>query len=66
MKMMGDVDHDFAAMMISHHRGAIEMARVEVAYGHHADLRQMAVGMILAQSAEIVELRTWLAAEAED
>ncbi len=29
----GDPDRDFAAMMIPHHQGAIEMAKAELAYG---------------------------------
>jgi len=28
--MTGDVDHDFAAMMIPHHQGAIDMAKGEL------------------------------------
>jgi len=30
IKSSGEVDHDFAAMMIAHHQGAIEMARAEL------------------------------------
>jgi Domain of unknown function (DUF305) len=31
--MTGDPDHDFAAMMIPHHQGAIDMAKAELLYG---------------------------------
>ena len=31
--MNGDVDHDFAIMMMPHHQGAIDMAKAELAYG---------------------------------
>ena len=31
--MTGDVDHDFATMMMPHHEGAIDMAKAELSYG---------------------------------
>jgi hypothetical protein len=31
--MTGGVDHDFAAMMIPHHQGAIDMAKPFLLYG---------------------------------
>jgi hypothetical protein len=31
----GDVDHDFAAMMVPHHQGAVDMAQAELRYGHN-------------------------------
>jgi uncharacterized protein (DUF305 family) len=31
--MNGNVDHDFAAMMMPHHEGAIDMAKAELIYG---------------------------------
>src|SRR5215472_2035524 len=36
----GDVDHDFAAMMIPHHQGAVDMAQAELRYGHNEQLRR--------------------------
>lgn len=38
----GDADHDFAAMMIPHHRGAVEMAEVELRFGHNPILSRLA------------------------
>jgi glutaredoxin len=66
--MSGDADRDFAAMMIPHHRGAIDMARVELAYGKDARLRAMSRDIIEAQEGEIAVLETWLRARpsAED
>jgi hypothetical protein len=36
-----DVDADFAAMMVPHHRGAIEMAQAELRYGRNEPLRDL-------------------------
>lgn len=34
VKRTGNPDTDFAAMMIPHHQGAIEMAKIELQYGN--------------------------------
>ena len=56
MKMSGNVDRDFAAMMIDHHRQALAMAKIEIAHGGSAELKAMAQKMIDTQRKEIVEL----------
>ena len=33
--MTGDPDHDFSAMMIPHHQGAVDMAEAELRYSHN-------------------------------
>ncbi|MEO5647319.1 MAG: DUF305 domain-containing protein [Chitinophagaceae bacterium] len=53
MKMTGDIDHDFATMMMDHHQGAISMAKVELAKGSDAGMKAMAQKMIDAQTTEI-------------
>jgi uncharacterized protein (DUF305 family) len=52
-KPMGDPDRDFAAMMIPHHQGAIDMAKVELIYGRDPVLRRLAEGIIVEQQQEI-------------
>ncbi len=49
----GDVDRDFAAMMIPHHQGAIDMALAELRHGHNDQLRRIAQEIIVEQQQEI-------------
>jgi uncharacterized protein (DUF305 family) len=60
MKMTGDIDYDFATMMIDHHQGAVEMARVEVSKGSDAEMKAKAQKMIDAQTSEIDQLKSIL------
>jgi len=60
--MTGNADHDFVAMMLPHHEGAVAMAKTELAYGKDPYLRQMARNIIAAQDKEIAEMRAWQAA----
>ena len=57
VKPSGDVDHDFAAMMIAHHQGAIEMARAELRYGRNEQLRRIAQGIVIEQQQEIAAMQ---------
>jgi hypothetical protein len=53
----GDTDRDFAAMMIPHHLGAIEMAQAELRHGRNVQLRRMAQEIIIDQQQEIAAMR---------
>ena len=57
IKPSGDVDRDFAAMMIPHHQGAVDMAQAEMRHGHNKQLRQIARQIIASQPKEIVGMR---------
>ena len=57
VKPTGDVDADFAAMMIPHHQGAIEMALAELRYGANPQLRRIAQEIIVEQQQEIAAMR---------
>ena len=56
VKPSGDVDHDFTAMMIPHHQGAIEMAQAELRYGRNEQLRRIAQEIIVDQQQEIAAM----------
>ncbi|HEY0834208.1 MAG TPA: DUF305 domain-containing protein [Azospirillum sp.] len=58
--MTGNADRDFATMMIAHHQGAIDMARVELEHGKDPELKKMAQKVIDDQTKEIKELQDWL------
>ncbi|MBV8103419.1 MAG: DUF305 domain-containing protein [Hyphomicrobiales bacterium] len=57
VKPSGDVDHDFAAMMIPHHQGAIEMAQAELRHGRNEQLRRIAQEIVVDQQQEIAAMR---------
>ena len=58
--MNGDVDHDFATMMMPHHQGAIDMAKAELLYGKDPVMRRLAKGIIVDQQSEIQAMQLWL------
>jgi uncharacterized protein (DUF305 family) len=60
MKMTGDTDRDFAAMMKVHHQGAIDMSQIELQNGKDPKMRAMAKRIIDAQKKEIKEFEQWL------
>ena len=75
IKPTGDIDHDFVAMMVPHHQGAIDMAQAELLYGHNQMLLRIAQEIVVEQLQEIAAMRlaigepaspTWVTDGGED
>ena len=60
-KMTGNVDKDFAMMMIPHHEAAVTMSGDELSHGKNLALKKMAQKILEDQTKEIADLKTWLA-----
>jgi uncharacterized protein (DUF305 family) len=58
--MNGDIDHDFATMMMPHHQGAIDMAKAELLYGKDSVMRRLAEEIVVDQQSEIQVMQLWL------
>jgi uncharacterized protein (DUF305 family) len=54
-----EFDKAFLQMMIPHHQGAIDMARVAQKNAKHVELKRMARDIISAQQREIDQMREW-------
>ena len=57
----GDIDRDFARMMVPHHQGAIDMAVAELRFGKDERLRRLAQSIIVEQGQEITLMQSILA-----
>ncbi len=53
----GQPDVDFLAMMIPHHEGAVDMARLVLIHGRDPMVRQLAEDIIASQTVEIAAMR---------
>ena len=58
----GDADADFLTMMIPHHAGAVDMARLVLQHGRDPATRQLAEEIIAGQTVEIESMQRRLAA----
>jgi uncharacterized protein (DUF305 family) len=58
--MTGHPDRDFAAMMLPHHQGAVDMARIYLQEGKDPEMRRMAEKTIRDQEKDIREMREWM------
>jgi uncharacterized protein (DUF305 family) len=57
VRSTGEVDRDFAATMIPHHQGAIDMAVAELRYGTNPQLKRIAQEIIVDQQQEIAAMQ---------
>jgi uncharacterized protein (DUF305 family) len=57
----GNPDVDFLAMMVPHHRGAVDMARLVLQHGRDPVTRQLAEEIIAGQTVEIDSMQRRLA-----
>ena len=64
--MNGDIDHDFAVMMIPHHQGAIDMAKAELSYGKDPVMRRLSQEILVDQQSEIDAMKLWLTKNTRD
>jgi uncharacterized protein (DUF305 family) len=61
VRYSGNADKDFAATMAAHHKGALEMAKVELKYGTDPEMRKLAEKIVAGDEKEIEFMRAWLA-----
>ncbi len=52
-------DQQFIDMMVPHHEGAIEMARIAEQRSQRPEVRQMATDILRTQAAEIEQMKAW-------
>lgn len=60
-KQGDEYDKAFIAMMIDHHEGAIEMAKLSAAHARHDEIKKLSVDIISAQEDEIHQMKQWQA-----
>jgi len=54
-----DFDTTFLSEMTTHHQGAIEMAKLAAGQAKHQEVKDLANGIISAQTSEIAQMRQW-------
>ena len=59
--MTGNPDQDLVNMMMPHHQGAIDMARIYLRDGKDPEIRRMAQKIIKDQEKEITQFKAWQA-----
>lgn len=60
VKLSGNIDYDFALLMIEHHKGTIDLSKTELKEGKDAKIKQMASKIEEDQTKGIKKLNDWL------
>ncbi len=55
-----DPDAAFARGMLWHHKGAVDMAKIQLKYGKDPEMRKLAQDILNGQEPEIRLMETWL------
>ena len=58
----GDADKDFAAVIAAHNKGAVALARIELAHGTDPDMRKLAEAVIAGSEKDAAAISVWQAA----
>ena len=56
----GNADVDFVKRMISHDQGAVDMAKVALAFGKDVEVKKVADDVIKTNEADIAKMQAWL------
>lgn len=59
---LNSADIMFLQMMIPHHQQAVDISKLAISKSKNSELVALANGILTAQSAEIVQMKSWLAA----
>src|SRR5262249_6535613 len=62
IEQSGNADVDFVRLMLPHHQGAIDMAKVQLLHGQDPQMRRLAQEIITDQQLEIEVMQRWLKA----
>lgn len=54
-----DADRDFAATLEAHHKGAVEIAQVELQYGTDPGMRRLAEAVLESRQKELALIEAW-------
>lgn len=54
-----EIDEQFINMMVPHHQGAVEMARIALERSQRPEIKEMANAIIASQEAEITQMKGW-------
>ena len=60
VRTSGNVDRDFAVMMMAHHQGAIDMALAQLRHGKNERLKRLANEIVVEQRQEITVMQAVL------